>query len=105
MRDAIKGENSRDQDKIQIGSKCPCGLMLSWAFVVMAFQIASIALKHSSGGKQFAMLKTQIGTLGQEDPLQKEMATHFRVLVWKIRLMEEPGKLQSMGSKELDATE
>ena len=40
--------------------------------------------------------------LGQEDPLEKEMATHSSVLVWKIPWREEPGGLQSMGLEELD---
>ena len=42
--------------------------------------------------------------LGQEDPLEKEMATHSSILVWKITWTEEPGGLQSMVAKELDAT-
>ena len=40
--------------------------------------------------------------LGPEDPLEKEMATHSSIRAWKIPWMEEPGALQSMGSKELD---
>ena len=36
--------------------------------------------------------------LGREDPLEKEMATHSSTLAWKIPWMEEPGKLQSVGS-------
>ena len=37
--------------------------------------------------------------LGQEDPLEKEMTTHSRILAWKIPWTEEPGGLQSMGSQ------
>ena len=37
--------------------------------------------------------------LGWEDPLEKEMATHSSTLAWKIPWMEEPGRLQSMGSQ------
>ena len=37
------------------------------------------------------------GDVGQEDPLEKEMATHFNILAWEIPWMEEPGRLQSMG--------
>ena len=44
-----------------------------------------------------AMQETWVQSLGQEDPLEKEMATHSSTLVWKIPWMEEPGKLQSMG--------
>ena len=46
----------------------------------------------------------QVGSLGQEDPLEKEMATHSSILAWKIPWTEEPGGLQSMGYKELDTT-
>ena len=52
------------------------------------------------------MQETWLQSLGQEDPLEKEMATHSSTLVWKIPWMEEPGRLQSMeGCKELDTTE
>ena len=44
-----------------------------------------------------AMRETQVQSLGQEDPLGKEMATHSNTLAWKIPRMEEPGRLQSMG--------
>ena len=43
-------------------------------------------------------------SLGQEDPLEKEMVTYSSILAWKIPWMEEPGGLQSMGSQELDTT-
>ena len=45
-----------------------------------------------------AMLETQVQSLGQEDPLEKRIATHSRILAWRITWTEEPGKLQSMGS-------
>ena len=44
-----------------------------------------------------AMQESRVRSLGQEDPLEKEMATHSSTLAWKIPWMEEPGKLQSMG--------
>ena len=44
-----------------------------------------------------AMQETRVRFLGQEDPLEKEMATHSSALVWKIQWTEEPGRLQSMG--------
>ena len=43
------------------------------------------------------MRETWVQSLGQEDPLEKEMATHSSTLAWKIPWMEEPGRLQSMG--------
>ena len=45
-----------------------------------------------------AMQETQVQFLGQEDPLEKEMAIHSSTLAWKIPWTEEPGRLQSMGS-------
>ena len=64
-----------------------------------------------------AMQETWVQSLGQEDPLEKEMATHssiltwkilwathFSILAWRISWTREPGKLQSMGSQELDMT-
>ena len=47
------------------------------------------------------MWETQVRSLGQEDPLEKEMATHSSTLAWKIPWMEERGKLQSMGSQRV----
>ena len=44
-------------------------------------------------------------SLGGEDPLEKEMATHCSILAWEISWTEEPGGLQSIGCKELDTTE
>ena len=46
-----------------------------------------------------AIQETQVQSLGWEDPLEKGMATHSRVLVWRIPWTEEPGGLQSMGSQ------
>ena len=43
-----------------------------------------------------AMQETQVQLLGQEEPLEKEMATHSSILAWKIPWTEEPGRLQSM---------
>ena len=43
------------------------------------------------------MRETCLGSLGREDPLEKEMATHSSTLSWKIPWMEEPGRLQSIG--------
>ena len=45
------------------------------------------------------MRKTRVQSLGWEDPLEKAMASHSSILAWKIPWMEEPGRLQSMGSQ------
>ena len=47
------------------------------------------------------MQETWIQSLGREDPLEKEMATHSTTLAWKIPCMEEPSRLQSMGSQRV----
>ena len=44
-----------------------------------------------------ATQETQVQSLGQEDPLEKEMASHSSILAWRIPWTEEPGGLQSMG--------
>ena len=48
-----------------------------------------------------AMLETEVQSLDGEDLLEKDMATNFSILAWKIPLMEEPGRLQSMGSQRV----
>ena len=48
-----------------------------------------------------AMQETWVQSLGQEDPLEKEMATHSSILAWRIPWMEEPGGLQSTGSQRV----
>ena len=48
-----------------------------------------------------AIKETQVQSLGQEDPLEKGMATHSSILAWIIPWTEEPGKLQFMGSQRV----
>ena len=48
-----------------------------------------------------AVQETWVRSLGQEDLLEKEMATHSRILAWEIPWTEEPGGLQSSGSKRV----
>ena len=47
------------------------------------------------------MQETQVQTLNQEEPMEKEMATHSSVLAWEIPWTKEPGGLQSMGSQRV----
>ena len=51
------------------------------------------------------MQETWVRSLGWEDPLEQEMATHSRILVWEIPWTEEPGALQFKDCKESDMTE
>ena len=48
-----------------------------------------------------AMQETQVQSLGQEDPLEKEMSTDCSILTWRIPQTEEPGMLQSMGTQRV----
>ena len=66
------------------------------------FPVITVLLKNLP-----AMQETtcNIGDLGQEEPLLKEMATHYSILAWKIPWPEEPLGLQSMGSQESDMTQ
>ena len=47
------------------------------------------------------MQETRVGSLGREDPLEKEMATHSSIVAWEIPWTEELGRLQSMGSQRV----
>ena len=47
------------------------------------------------------MQEIWVQSLGQEDPLEKKMATHSNILAWEIPWTEEPGELQSMGSQRV----
>ena len=46
------------------------------------------------------MQKTQVQSLGHEDPLEEEISTHYTILAWEIPQREEPGGLQSMGPQK-----
>ena len=51
------------------------------------------------------MWETQVQSLGWEDPLEEEMATHFSILAWRIPSTEEPADYSPWGCKESDMTE
>ena len=68
------------------GSRCS----LIWAFLVAQ------RLKRLP-----AMRETWVRSLDQEDPLEKDLATHSSILAWRIAGMEEPGGLQSTGSQRV----
>ena len=53
------------------------------------------------GNRLLATRETWVRSLGQEDTLQKEMATHSSILAWRIPWTEEPGGLQSTGSRRV----
>ena len=65
-------------------------------FPVMVTSLVAQMVKHLP-----IMWDTWVQSLGQEDPLEKEMATYSSTLAWKIPWMEEHGRLQSMGSQSV----
>ena len=74
--------------------------------------ISYVLLRASQAGTsgkeptcQCRRCETQVRSLDREDPLEEVMATHFRILAWRIPWTEEPGGLQSTGSQESDRTE
>ena len=75
------------------------------------FEIPPALLVFTSPGDSVVknlpvMQETRVHSLGQEDPLEEEMATHSSILAWKIPWVEEPGGLYSpWGGRELDMTE
>ena len=62
---------------------------------ILAFLGASLVAQRVK--RLPAMQETQVQFLGQEDPLEKEIATHSSTLAWKIPWTEEPDRVQSMG--------
>ena len=70
------------------------GLMI-FAIAQMASLVAQLVKSPTT------MRETWVRSLGQKDPLEKEMASHSSILAWRIPWMEEPGGLQSTGSKSL----
>ena len=74
------------------------------SFTDMLFQFTGASLLAQTVKRLPTMQETWVQSPGQEDPLEKEMATHSSTLAWKIPWMEKPGRLQSTGSKGSDRT-
>ena len=76
--------------------KCTSKDLYYYLQIAILFMASLVAqrLKHLP-----PMRETQVPSLGQEDPPEKEMATHFSILAWRIPWTEEPGRLQSTGSQ------
>ena len=72
-----------------------CRLFRQWYVHRWTSPVAQM-VKHLS-----TMWETGVWSLDWEDPLEKEMAIHFRTIAWKIPWTEEPGRLQSMGSQRV----
>ena len=76
---------------------------MQWYKVIYIF-VYRASLVAKSVKNLPAMQEIWVWSLGQEDPLEREMATHFSILAWRIPWTEEPVRLQSMGLPELDTT-
>ena len=83
-----KGANHFIPFRVQFGSSS----WWHWASLVAQTVMVAQTVKNLP-----AMRETQVPSLGQEDPLEKGMATHSSILAWIIPWTEEPGGLQSMG--------
>ena len=94
LMDGAKFSKSLIQFSID-GWACVPSLLFTRGQTMVASLVAQM-VKHLP-----AMRETQVWSLGKEDPLEKEMATHSSTLAWKIPWMEEPGRLQSMGSRRV----
>ena len=66
----------------------------TFLYILLIVSLVAQTVKHLP-----AMWETWLRSLGREDLLEKEMATHSNILAWKTPWIEEPGRLQSMGSQ------
>ena len=89
--------NDGNSERLYFGG-APKSLQMVSSVQFSSVQASLVAqrLKHLLG-----MRETWVGSLGLEDPLEKEMATHTSILAWRIPWMEEPGWLQSIGSQRV----
>ena len=72
-----------------------------YAYLAIGYSLLMASLVVQSVKHLPAMWETRVWFLGQEDPLEKEMAIHSSTLAWKIPWTEEPDRLQSMGSQRV----
>ena len=78
--------------------KCIHLIPVCWySLKVQAYEWASLVVQMVKNPP--AMQETQVGSLGWEDPLEEEMATHSSILAWEIPWTKEPGGIQSIGKK------
>ena len=75
------------------------GISQRYQYELMFSLISGVSLVAQRLKRLPGMQETQVRSLGWEDPLEKEMATHSSTLAWRIPWREKPGSLQSMGSQ------
>ena len=92
------------EDTLEKGKATPSSI-LAWRIPWTIQSMGSQRVGHDWATFTFTRLptmrETRVRSLGREDPLEKEMATHSSTLAWKIPWTEEPGRLQSMGSQSV----
>ena len=77
------------------------GLPLLYAVIQRRRLLSKLSLSHNNVAFEMVLKReARVQSLGWEDPLEKEMATHSSILAWEIPWTEEPGRLQSMGSQK-----
>ena len=91
---------------LQRNRKTGLQLRLAFSCCVTLCQLLNLSFPRASLVAQRlkslpAMRETWVQSLGQEDPLEKEIATHSSILAWRIPWMKEPGGLQSTGSQRV----
>ena len=86
----VTSGEDREEETHRSVKPCWCVTVLSWASL-LAQMVRNLP----------AMQKTQVQSLGREDPMEKGMVTHSSILAWRIPWTEEPSRLQSMGSQRI----
>ena len=97
--DLLTKEKSRLEKTLQVNISWRNFSLFNIHWYVLWASLVTQSVKNMS-----AMKETRVWFLGQEDPLEKEMATYSSILAWRIPLTEEPDRLQSMGLQELVTT-
>ena len=82
-------------------SRIPPFLLITYSLCVLCLCGLGASLVAQTVKRLPTMRETWVRFLGQEDPLEKEKAIHSSTLAWKIPWMEEPDRLQSMGSQRV----
>ena len=88
---------SAEQEKKRLG----CKLIKMFIIFVLPFQWVGASLVAQRLKRLPPMQETQVQSLGQGDPLERETVTHSSILAWRIPWMEKPGRLQSTGSQRV----
>ena len=101
-KEGSKGKGAGDEVREGSRGEITWGLTFIYSFskyLLTAYHMSGTSLVGQTVKHLPTMQETGVQSLGGEDLLEKEMATHSSILAWKIPWMEEPDRLQSMGSQ------